>query len=60
LIWETERGENQNKITYYLAAVCLIGYAKGKWLTKSITVRINLFPNTVQGVKGPTIWLQTY
>ena len=38
------------------AAVCvLIGYATVKGLAKSITVRINLFPDTVQGVKGPTI-----
>src|SRR6218665_2645913 len=38
------------------AAVCvLIGYAKGKWLAKSITVKINLFPDTVHGVNGPTM-----
>jgi len=28
----------------------------GKWLVKSITVKISLFPDTDQGVKGPAIY----
>src|SRR6218665_909521 len=38
------------------AAVCvLIGKASGKWLAKSMTVKMNLLPDTVHGVNGPTI-----
>src|SRR6218665_2979779 len=38
------------------AAVCVLsGKASGKCLAKSMTVKMNLFPEPVQGVNGPTI-----
>src|SRR6218665_2966225 len=38
------------------AAVCvLIGKASGKWLAKSMTVKMNLLPEPVHGVNGPTM-----
>jgi len=53
---ETESCENGNKTADYFAAVCvLIGKASVKWVAKSMTVKINMLPDTVHGVNGPTM-----